>query len=279
MLLLKTTARFTNTNLPIYQPTAGEAAVAAIPNLALWLEAGAGYFQTTSGVFAAWVDRVSGRRFIPAQATAPLIVTAGQRKVLRFGFSGALTVANNGVLREEANSDLYTLTGYSEGLLVRIPISSSQGGTELPAGVNAGGAVVGTAVDSTGLSISVNNLGQFGARQAANVAPQVSSSVPRADDALWHYWVISYDYTGKVMVLRKDGVEVSRNPAVTLETADVAGAKKKIIAGSGTAYSGTHFAGEIGADLTFPSLAIHNSPTHLAALETYLAALKAQATA
>jgi hypothetical protein len=185
-------------------------------------------------------------------------------------------IGSNGMLRAEDNANLRTLGGsYSLGLLTRVPVSSSAGGTELPAGVNALGSVVGAAINDTGFALTVNNLGSFGVRHVANIAPLVSVTSHCNDDAIWHSWVVSYDLPTTTLVVRKDGSEVARATDVAGAIAAGAGAAQLVIAGAGAAFTQGRFTGDIGAVFNVAALGIHTAPQNLTALETYLAGLKA----
>lgn len=194
--------------------TANETAIyAAAPSL--WLEGTTDWITTSGGSFSAWTCRATGQGYVPALSAPPLLpaVHAG-RQAVRFGFGASgYSVSSNGVLRPRSAafrafpaSAKFTLVA-----LIRAPVPSAEGGTELTG--NSGGDWI----DSASLTESERARWQYGygngnmsgAAKNGTTALAYSSA---ADDGVWRMIVHSQDAspltTGEFNgALRVDGVE------------------------------------------------------------------------
>jgi hypothetical protein len=277
LTLLKTTVPWTVNDLPTLSLTAEEAAVKAIAGLNTWLEPGASNFALDgSSLFAAWTDRLTGRRFVPAGTAKPLIVTAGQSKALRLGFGGSLTASVNGALRAEDNANLLSATGYTLATLTRFPVAAANGGTEVSG--TAYGNWIGSKINTNYFVLGSNNSAATSVRHNLALGADVQVGSPRADDGFWHYHVASYDFAGKTLHLRKDGALLGSNAAVAREIVTTPeGALQMVIGASGATLTGGMI-GEIGGVFFIANRALHLSANaaDLAALEARLASLRAQ---
>jgi hypothetical protein len=278
LTLLKTTVPWTVIDLPTLSMTAEEAAVKAIAGLNTWLEPGASNLALDgSSLFAAWTDRLTGRRFVPAGTAKPLIVTAGQSKALRMGFGGALTAAANGSLRAEDNANLLSATGYTLATLTRFPVAAANGGTEVSG--TAYGNWIGSKINTSYFVMGTNNSAQTSVRHNLASGADLIVGTPRADDGAWHYHVASYDYAGKVLHLRKDGALFGSKTGVANDIATTPdGALQMVIGAAGATGTSGGMIGEIGGVFLIANRALHLSANaaDLAALEARLASLRAQ---
>ena len=282
-LLLKTGAISSNLNLPVFNPSALELAVAKISGLTAWLEGDEKYIQSSGGILSAWIDRLKMRAFVTSGSLNPNVVSpAGvgshpSRRALRFGFGGSLTSSSNIALKaqDEASVDLlgpsYTICG-----VIRCPIWQVDGGTELPAGIGSG-AIFGNGINTTYMSIGVSSGKSY--RWANNTAlgTMINASSPVISDGLWHYVVASYDTVSKLAVIRLDGVQVLTKTSVTEELVASSGGLKPRIGGSGLTGSQSRFFGDMGAAFTLTKpLAAAANANDLATLESYLALIKGE---
>ncbi|EFH09435.1 LamG-like jellyroll fold domain-containing protein [Pseudoroseomonas cervicalis] len=273
-LALKTTAVFTNVNLPVVIVSPEEAAVAAIAGLNVWLEGRASDIDLSSGIFTGWRSRVGGLRWVPALAQAPLVLSAGSRRFLRFGYGGGGLAANaNGVLREQDDSNVLSASGYTIGIVARGPV---------PAEAAATGAWVGNQVSDrffAGLS-STASIQVFHA-SATGGALITYGTEPRPNDGVWHYYVLSYDFAGKVMRLRKNGQQIFERTSVGSEISTATGGLRMVLGGSAETFSASRLTGDLAGVLHVSGRALHllANAADLTALETYLAQIRTQLSA
>lgn len=267
-LALKTSAAFTNPNLPTIVVSPEEAAVAAISGLNVWIEGRPSDIDLTGGNFAGWRSRVGGLRWIPALAEAPTVITAGSRRFLRFGYGAGLSAGANGVLREQSNSDVLSAAGYTIGLVARGPI---------PADATAVGAWVGNQVtDRFFVGLSGTASIQVFHASATGGALITYGTEPRPNDGVWHYYVLSYDFAGKAMRLRKNGMQIFERTSVGSEISTATGGLRLVLGGSADTFSASRLTGDLGAVLHVSNRALHlpGNATDLAALEAYLALIR-----
>jgi hypothetical protein len=280
MLLGKTTQAVTNLNLPVYAPSAAENALAGVVGLNTWLETHDNFFQTSGGLLTGWVDRIAGRRFIPAVSTAPLIVPRGTRKALQFNWTGLI----NHSMRAEDGANLLSLTGYTVAFLTRVPIPVAAGGTEIAANVTPQGNVIGSANDTTYFGAAINSGGFPNIRNQGGTSAFLTSPTS-VQDGLWHSHVFSYDFTSKGSAYRRDGVQIITGSVVASEmqtpSTDPASPTYKtlqmVLGGAGLTYTGTPMrAIEVGGIFHVAGRALHlpANAADLAALENYAAAVK-----
>jgi hypothetical protein len=246
-----------------------EQAVRNIAGLNVWLEPGLDNMERDeNGLFTAWVDRVSNRRFVPVGANKPLIVNDGTTQALRFGFGGALP----GGLRAEDDASLLSAAGYTFGICIRFPVATANGGTELGAGATAYGNWLGSRVNATQyMVIGTNNQASTSARHNLALGPDLTYSSPRIDDGLWHTHIFSYDYAEKDLIYMKDGVLAQYNNNVLHEMLDTPQAALQLAIGqSGTGQA--PMVGEFGGLFHVAGRALHISAAaaDLAALEVRL---------
>lgn len=230
-------------NAPILTPslTADEQAIyAAGPSL--WLEGAADWMTSSGGAFSAWTCRASGQAMVPALAAPPLLpaVHAG-RQAVRFGFGATgYNVGNNGVLRPRSPAfRAFPASGkYTMAALVRCPIPSGEGGTELTG--NSGGEFFATAPITEAeraYGSLVYGTGQYGGNAKRNTTSLIYAG--GYDDAVWRMIVHSQDvsslggadYSG---VVRVDGVQVSQTAGAlsATSTTDNASVTASVAAGS-----------------------------------------------
>jgi len=288
MLVQKVDQSFVSPSLPIYDPSAMDKAVAAIPGLNVWLEASPDYFQLTPGdTLDAWVSRIDGRRFerlLPA-STRPDIFPSGSGRALHFERDNSgVPLRPVGTLKAEDDAPLLSASGkpMTVAVLTRMPPE----GTESPYGdaTSYSGVVVGTAYASSG------DLGWFQLTQRTTGNQRVYhqsggtvliNTTTVLNDNVWHYSVYSYDPDTNTAVMRTDGVEVGRNTNVTEEIATDPRARVLRIGGAKDGTSGVGiFVGNIGGVFNVQDNALHlpANSAHLAALEAKLAAMKAALT-
>lgn len=286
MLLGKTAQAINNTNLPIYAPSAAENALARVAGLNVWLESGSDYIQTDgAGAFTAWVDRISGRRFIPSTSNAPGLVTRAARRVPQLNWAGGTPQP----LWAEDRANLLSAAGYTIAMLVRIPQRVADGGTEISAAVTPQGAIVGANIDTDYLMMAINNVGVFTGRHRASSSGIVGEVAPVSLmwDATWHLHVVSYDFATKTACYRRDGMTEQVATGITSEvvvpSADPANptyrALQMVLGGGGalgTANAARAF--EYGGVWHVSGRALHlaGAAAELAAMEAYGAWVKAQ---
>lgn len=229
-------------NAPILTPTlsADEQAIyAAKPSL--WLEGAADWMTTSGGAFSSWTCRASGQAMVPALAAPPLLpaVHAG-RQAVRFGFGGTgYNVGNNGVLRPRSPAfRAFPISGkYTMAALVRCPIPSAEGGTELSG--NSGGEFFATAAlteAERAFGSMVYGTGQYGGNAKRNTTSLIYAG--GYDDAVWRMVIHSQDvaslggadYSG---VVRVDGAQVTQTAGAlsATSTADNAAVTASVAAG------------------------------------------------
>lgn len=194
--------------------TANEAAIyAAAPSL--WLDGTTDWITTSGGSFAAWTCRATGQGYVPALAAPPLLpaVHAG-RQAVRFGFGAAgYSVSSNGVLRPRSPAfrAFPASAKFTLAALVRAPVPSAEGGTELTG--NSGGDFIDSAPITEGerarWQYGYGNGNMSATAKNGTTALAYSSA---ADDGIWRMIVHSQDgapLTGGEFngALRVDGVE------------------------------------------------------------------------
>lgn len=279
MLILKTDSSLSNVNLPLFQSTANEKAVASLlPST--WLEGDDRYIQSTTGVFGAWIDRASGRRYIPGTVGTPQIIPFGLKKALRFGYmannaSSPINRNNNGALVSEGAWEALSLSGtFTFGFLMRLPKDKGVAGSELLASSDStsGGSVFSDTRVSSFMCAYVDTTANGGLgffEPGLNPFPFFGNF----HDAVWHSVVISLNATDSTSVMRVDGSQVAANIQQPLTSlVNETGAKRLQIGGNTNGLS--YFVGDMGALIYIPDVAVHSTAASLAALEGHLLTLK-----
>ena len=274
MIVQKPLVTSLNANLTTLAPSADERAIRAIPGLAMWYEGAPEAFDQSGGGFA-WVDRITGRRMVPLRE-APILRTVGGRKVVRFGYSGSLSVGANGVLGAEDTLPTLGRTAYTIGIVARTPPTAS---TEVGGG-GSGGIYVGSRIDgSYFMMLNDYNTGGFQARNVISgdlivvSGPQYNPSIDY-DDGAWRTIVLAYYAPGTAALLRVNGALVASYGAVQTGVATGAGSDQLLIGGAGSTGTGNRFVGEIGAVLVIKDRAIVDA--EMTAFEARLNLIRSQ---
>lgn len=266
MFLTKTNVALANSALPTYAPSAAETGIFGIPGLSCWLESPAKFCQKNAdGSFRSWVDRVGGRRFIPALTDAPSIVTQGESSALRFGYSGVPVAP---LISEDSAGDI-SMTGFTVAALVHNPVS----------GVTSyGGAFL--ASRSTHFAALFKAYGSNLVRwsQDATAGSPVGAFCTDSDlesASAFDIFVVSYDFATKAMVLKRNGVtksSITAGSEITTETGST-----QMMIGAGKDATQYVFTGDIAAILVFKDIALHltANATLLNYVETHLGTLQA----
>lgn len=278
MLLLKLDKSLNNTNLPTYLPTAAEKAILTYSPSA-WLEGDSKYIQVSgAGAFVAWVDRVSGKRYVPGRAEVPGLATYGTKTICRFGFrpyvSTSLTA--NGVLVAEDNYGALSLTGnYTLAVIGRLPLPGAETGSELPGGIGqSGGLFVGSHIDTDYLYFdTIYGTGQMNLRN--KFSSPMFTSTGAFDDAAWHSFIASCSITNGSAQIIADGSLLSANTSGIVALSGATNSNVMTIGGAGASCDQSRLIGDVALVIYVPNVAAHLTAGLLSALNTYMAAFVA----
>lgn len=256
--------------LPPLRNSADEIAIAAASPV-FWLEADPSYMEGSDPTAAVasfrWHSRAqTGVSFEPFGLNKPKLVQDGDGYALRFGFDGLSNGSggHNGALKQIGSALLIPAT-HTVAWLSRLPIAGTEGTT------NAGGNVMGSALSTTGAYWGTNNTnGRMDTRNQANGGASITAATD-LKNAVWHFYVSTYDAAADDLYWRVDGVGVGSNLNYAVDLAASDDAKRVIIGGYGGATLTAPLIGDLAALLVFPSVL---AGANLTALESRLAALK-----
>lgn len=260
MLLLNTQTAITNQNAPTYVRDPDAEAVLALGPTA-WLEGDPRFVSQTSGQVDAWIDRVSGRRYLPGSVTKPSLVTSGASSALRFLASPMVP---------EGDFDTFTEDG-THTLVVLFRVQDPS--TDLP---TPGGYFVGSNGGSHNYMNTINY--PTGGLDASSGGVALNGLATNFQDGEWHLEVLSVPSTPSVSTTSKlyiDGVEAQAFTG--LKPPPAAGSRRMTIGGYGPgAASAMLYGGDIGGIMYIPRRAVHLNVAELNALHSYWLARKAE---
>lgn len=257
MLLLTTQTPITNPNAPIYERDPDAEAILAL-GPSLWLEADTRFVVTDGANVKSWVDRVSGRRYVPALADKPTLVASGSKSALRMdGPTGSALIPEGGF-------DTFTATGtHTMVVLMKMPAPSSDGFT------TTGGQVLGTNAAGAPRDITHNYqifvTGSGGIDVASGGQAINGSGAPDRRNGQWRLVVVSCSAENASSDLRENGVSVQVYAGA--KPPPIETARQLIIGATGLTADAQPWRGYIGGVMYIPGRALTGS--QLATLENY----------
>lgn len=210
----------------------------------------------------AYVDRVTGRRWVPrAGAVAPVAAQSNGVNILRFAAGGAL--------QAEDGADTFTSLGsYSILTVAKLPAAAGTFG-----GIYASNDLAASElIDFFDASSSVHSaIAQYSGGGSMNGAVNTNS------DGAWHTHVISVDSATSVKsnMVRRDGIQTGVTSTADMTMSATAGGKRLLIGGCQN-NGFLPFKGDL-ALMVVLGYPLHQNPTQLgiaeAAAATFLATL------